>query len=68
MAALETLQGAKGVHADLLELALRGGKQGSETSINTMDNLVAELKAARAVGDSTKGWCEDEFDKAETHS
>merc|ERR1719238_248704 len=63
--ALETLQGAKGIHVDLLELALRGGKQGFEKIIKMIDNLTAELKTAQADDDSKKGYCEDEFDKAE---
>merc|ERR1719265_246438 len=60
--ALEQLQGAKGVHVDLLELALRGGKQGFEKIIKMIDTLTVELKQAQKDDDTKKGYCEDEFD------
>merc|ERR1719359_36528 len=50
---------------DLLEVALRGGKQGFGKIIKMIDNLTAELKKAQADDDDKKEYCESELDKAE---
>jgi len=64
--ALEMLQKVHGSPGlDLLEVALRGGKQGFGKIIKMIDNLTAELKKQQADDDSKKSYCEDELDKAE---
>merc|ERR1719428_2558116 len=63
--ALAQLKGVKGVHVDLLELALHGGKQGFEKIIKMIDNLTAELKQQQKDDDDKKDYCDAEFDKAE---
>ena len=50
---------------DLLEVALRGGKQGFGKIIKMIDNLTAELKKAQADDDDKKSYCEAELDKAQ---
>merc|ERR1719359_2391088 len=50
---------------DLLEVALRGGKQGFGKIIKMIDNLTAELKKQQGDDDSKKEYCESELDKAE---
>jgi len=64
--ALEVLQKVHGSPGlDLLEVALRGGKQGFGKIIKMIDNLTAELKKQQSDDDSKKSYCEDELDKAE---
>merc|ERR1719215_1705341 len=50
---------------DLLEVALRGGKQGFGKIIKMIDNLTAELNKQQKDDDSKKDYCETELDKAE---
>jgi len=50
---------------DLLEVALRGGKQGFGKIIKMIDNLTAELKKQQTDDDDKKEYCESELDKAE---
>jgi chromosome segregation ATPase len=63
--ALSQLQHVQGVHVDLLEVALRGGKQGFEKIITMVDKLTAELKEQQKDDDAKKSYCEAEFDKAD---
>jgi len=50
---------------DLLEVALRGGKQGFGKIIKMIDNLTVELKKQQTDDDDKKDYCESELDKAE---
>jgi chromosome segregation ATPase len=50
---------------DLLEVALRGGKQGFGKIIKMIDNLTVELNKQQKDDDSKKDYCESELDKAE---
>jgi len=50
---------------DLLEVALRGGKQGFGKIIKMIDNLTVELNKQQKDDDSKKEYCESELDKAE---
>jgi len=63
--ALAILAQVDSPRVDLLEVALRGGKQGFGKIIKMIDNLTAELKKAQADDDDKKGYCESELDKAE---
>merc|ERR1719482_943344 len=60
--ALAILAQVDSPRVDLLEVALRGGKQGF---IKMIDSLTAELKKAQADDDDKKSYCEAELDKAE---
>jgi len=61
--ALRKVHGSPGL--DLLEVALRGGKQGFGKIIKMIDNLTAELNKQQGDDDSKKEYCESELDKAE---
>merc|ERR1719324_1433719 len=63
--ALAILAQVNSPRVDLLEVALRGGKQGFEKIIKMIDNLTAELKQAQKDDDAKKDYCDAEFDKAE---
>jgi len=63
LAALKKIHGSPGV--DLLEVALRGGKEGFGKIIKMIDNLTVELKKQQTDDDSKKEYCESELDKAE---
>jgi chromosome segregation ATPase len=63
--ALAILAQVNSPRVDLLEVALRGGKQGFGKIIKMIDNLTAELKKAQADDDDKKSYCEAELDKAE---
>ena len=63
--ALAILAQVNSPRVDLLEVALRGGKQGFGKIIKMIDNLTAELKKAQADDDDKKSYCESELDKAE---
>merc|ERR1719324_900015 len=63
--ALAALAQVRSPRMDLLEVALRGGKQGFGKIIKMIDALTAELKKAQADDDDKKNYCEDELDKAE---
>jgi len=63
LAALAQVSGSPRV--DLLEVALRGGKQGFGKIIKMIDNLTVELKKQQTDDDSKKDYCESELDKAE---
>jgi len=63
--AISELKHVRGVHVDLLELALRGGKQGFDKIIKMIDSLTVELKKQQKDDDAKKDYCEAEFDKAE---
>merc|ERR1719482_596878 len=60
--ALAILAQVSSPRVDLLEVALRGGKQGF---IKMIDNLTAELKKQQTDDDDKKEYCESELDKAE---
>jgi len=63
--ALAILAQVNSPRVDLLEVALRGGKQGFGKIIKMIDNLTAELKKAQKDDDDKKDYCEAELDKAE---
>jgi len=63
LAALKKIKGSPGV--DLLEVALRGGKEGFGKIIKMIDNLTVELKKQQTDDDTKKDYCESELDKAE---
>jgi chromosome segregation ATPase len=63
--ALAILSQVSSPRVDLLEVALRGGKQGFGKIIKMIDALTVELKKAQADDDDKKTYCEDELDKAE---
>merc|ERR1719305_100846 len=63
--ALAILAQVNSPRVDLLEVALRGGKQGFGKIIKMIDSLTAELKKAQADDDDKKEYCESELDKAE---
>merc|ERR1719465_199850 len=63
--ALAILAQVNSPRVDLLEVALRGGKQGFGKIIKMIDSLTAELKKAQADDDDKKSYCESELDKAE---
>jgi hypothetical protein len=63
--ALAVLAQVDSPRVDLLEVALRGGKQGFGKIIKMIDSLTAELKKAQADDDDKKSYCEAELDKAE---
>jgi hypothetical protein len=63
--ALAILAQVNSPRVDLLEVALRGGKQGFGKIIKMIDNLTVELKKAQADDDDKKSYCEAELDKAE---
>merc|ERR1719156_519514 len=50
---------------DLIEVALRGGKEGFGQIIKLIDELTAKLKDEQAEDDKKKEWCEAELDKTE---
>merc|ERR1719281_1746005 len=63
---MDVLRSHKGDHRlDLIELAMRGNKNGFGKIIKMIDNLVTELKAEQANDEDKKSYCEAEFDKAE---
>ena len=62
--ALAILAQVNSPRVDLLEVALRGGKQGFGEIIKMIDNLTAELKTAQKDDDDKKDYCEAESDKA----
>merc|ERR1719473_1965924 len=63
--AVAILQQVRSPRMDLLEVALRGGKQGFGKIIKMIDNLTAELKKQQKDDDDKKEYCESELDKAE---
>merc|ERR1719163_1203047 len=63
--ALAILTQVNSPRVDLLEVALRGGKQGFGKIIKMIDNLTAELKKQQTDDDDKKDYCDAEFDKAE---
>jgi len=63
--ALAILAQVNSPRVDLLEVALRGGKQGFGKIIKMIDNLTVELKKAQKDDDDKKEYCESELDKAE---
>jgi len=63
--ALAILAQVDSPRVDLLEVALRGGKQGFGKIIKMIDNLTVELKKAQKDDDDKKDYCEAELDKAE---
>merc|ERR1719240_1509467 len=63
--ALAVLAQVRSPRVDLLEVALRGGKQGFGKIIKMIDNLTAELKKQQTDDDDKKEYCESELDKAE---
>merc|ERR1719454_413900 len=63
--ALAILARVDSPRVDLLEVALRGGKQGFGKIIKMIDSLTAELKKAQADDDDKKEYCESELDKEE---
>jgi len=63
LAALKQINGSPRI--DLLELALRGGKEGFGKIIKMIDNLTVELKKQQSDDDTKKDYCESELDKAE---
>merc|ERR1719174_2371831 len=63
--ALAILAQVNSPRVDLLEVALRGGKQGFGKIIKMIDSLTAELKKAQGDDDAKKEYCESELDKAE---
>merc|ERR1719174_3317347 len=64
--AMAVLRSHKGDHRlDLIEMAMRGNKNGFGKIIKMVDNLVTELKAEQANDEDKKSYCEAEFDKAE---
>merc|ERR1719420_145837 len=63
---MDVLRSHKGDHRlDLIELAMRGNKNGFGKIIKMIDNLVTEMKAEQANDEDKKSYCEAEFDKAE---
>merc|ERR1719240_1186830 len=58
-------QAPRSPRVDLLEVALRGGKQGFGKIIKMIDNLTAELNKQQKDDDDKKEYCESELDKAE---
>jgi len=63
--ALAILAQVRSPRVDLLEVALRGGKQGFGKIIKMIDNLTVELKKQQTDDDDKKEYCESELDKAE---
>jgi len=66
--ALQTLKHhrhGKDPRVDLIEVALRGGKEGFGQIIKLIDELTAKLKDEQAEDDKKKEWCEAELDKTE---
>jgi len=64
--AMQALRNHKGDHRlDLIEMAMRGNKNGFGKIIKMVDNLVTELKAEQANDEDKKSYCQAEFDKAE---
>jgi len=63
--ALAILAQVSSPRVDLLEVALRGGKQGFGKIIKMIDNLTVELKKQQTDDDDKKEYCESELDKAE---
>jgi len=61
--ALENVRRSPGL--DLLEVALKGGKEGFGKIIKMIDNLTIELKKQQRDDDSKQVYCKSELDKAE---